>query len=182
MAGRLKSAGVLILCLWIGLQAGCAGPGAVPSSPSWHQLDSGCYDTGEGRFFYGIGRAGGAQNLTLLRAAADNRSRKELESVLEQYILELARIGAGNQDRGWALLAAGERRQILAIVVREAMQRAVISDHWSDSRQGGMISLCRLSLSDFKTALSGSGALDDPVRSAMISGAERLHARLARKL
>jgi hypothetical protein len=182
MGKCLKKTFVLILGILICLQAGCTGPVVIVSSPSWHQLKSGSYDTREGRFFYGIGRAGGVQNLTLLRAAADNRARKELADVLEQYIMELARSVPGNLDPNWAMLAFGERRQILGIVVRKAMQRAVVRDHWNDPREAGMLSLCRLSLSDFKMVLSASGALDDTMRSAMIAGAESVHARLARKL
>jgi hypothetical protein len=166
----------------IGLHAGCTGPGAIQPAVSWHAVKSGCYDTQENRFFYGIGRAAGVQNSTLLRAAADNRARRELAGVLEHYILELARSVPGNLDPNWAMLAFGERRQILGSVVRNAMQRAVICDHWSEPRQGALLSLCRLSLSDFKSVLSASEALNDAMRSAMVSAAERVHARLARKL
>jgi hypothetical protein len=183
MGKWLKVAGGLAGSILICLLAGCAGPGmTTPSSLSWHQLKSGCYDTKEDRLFYGIGRAGGVQNPTLLRATADNRARKELAGVLEQYILELARSVPGDLDPSWALLAFGERRQILGIVVRKAMQRAVISDHWSEPREAGMLSLCRLSLADVKMVLSNSGTLDESMRSAMVSRADRVHARLARKL
>jgi hypothetical protein len=182
MGKCLKKTIVLILGILICLQAGCMGPVVIVSSPSWHQFKSGCYDTEEGRLFYGIGRAGGVQNPTLLRAAADNRARNELAGVLEQYIQELARSVPGDLDPNWALLAYGERRQILGIVVRKAMQRAVVCDHWNEPREAGMLSLCRLSLADVKMVLSNSGTLDESMRSAMVSGAERVHARLARKL
>jgi hypothetical protein len=165
------------------LQAGCVGPAAPPPGPiAWHQLTSGCYNTQEGRFIYGIGRAGGIQNSTLLRAAADNRSRKELAAALEKYVVEVARAVPGDTDPQWAMLTYDERRLILGGVVREAMQRAVVSGHWSEPRKGGLLALCRLSLSDFKNVLSASGALDATMRSAMVAAAERVHARLARKL
>lgn len=182
MGKWMKKTGGLIWGVLICLLAGCVGPGTSPSSPPWHQLQSGYYDTLEGRFFYGIGRAGGFQNPTLLRATADNRARKELAGVLEQYVLELARSVPGNLDPNWAMLAAGERRQILGIFVRRAMQRAVVSDHWNEPREAGMLALCRLGLSDFKSVLSESGGLNESMRSAMVSGAEKVHARLARKL
>jgi hypothetical protein len=183
MGNCLKKTIGLILGILICLQVGCMGPAMIPSSsPSWHQQKSGSYDTPAGRYFYGIGRAGGAQNLMLLRATADNRARKELAGVLERYVMELARSVPGNLDPNWASLSAGERRQILGTVVRKAMQRAVVCDHWNEPRETGMLSLCRLGLSDFKMVLSGSGALNEPMRSAMVSGAEKVHARLARKL
>jgi len=172
----------LVWGVLICMQAGCVGPGAVQPGPSWHQVESGCFETREGRFFYGIGRAAGVRNPMLLRAAADNRARKELADVLEHYILELAGTVPGNLDPDWATLAAGERRQVLGSVVRRAMRQAVICEHWNESRDGSLLSLCRLSLLDFKMVLSASGVLDDAMRSAMVSGAERVHARLARKL
>lgn len=182
MGKRLKIAGGLIGWVFICLQAGCIGPVETLPGPSWHQLESGCYDTMEGRFFYGIGQAGGVRNRTLLRAAADNRAREELAGVLEQYILELARSVPGKTDSDWAMLAFEERRQILGMIVHGAMQHALIFEHWNEPLQGGMLSLCRLSLSDFKSVLSASGVLNESMRSAMVSGAESVYARLARKL
>jgi hypothetical protein len=182
MGRWLRIAGGLAWGVLICLQAGCRGPATIPPSPAWHQLKSGCYDTGEGRFFYGIGRAAGVRNATLLRATADNRARKELDGVLERYVLELARSVPGNLDPDWERLALGERRQILGMVVREAMQRAVVWDHWNESPEAGMLSLCRLSLPDFILVLSAPGVLDAPMRSAMVSAAEKVYARLARKL
>lgn len=183
MGRWLRIAGGLVWGILICLQAGCTGPGmTTPPTLSWHQLKSGCYATNEGRLFYGIGRAGGVQNLTLLRATADNRARKELAGVLERYILELARSVPGGLNPSWAMLAFGERRQILGILVRKAMQRAVVCDHWNEPREAGMLSLCRLSLAEVKMVLSNSGILDESMRSAMVSGAETVHARLARKL
>lgn len=182
MAKWLKILGGLVWGFLICLQVGCKGPVAIQTGPSWHQLKSGCYDTREGRFFYGIGRAAGVRNPMLLRAAADNRARKELDGELEHFILELARSVPENLDPDWALLVFDERRQILGDVVRKAMQHAVVCEHWNEPGEGAMLSLCRLSLSDFKTVLSTSGALDDAMRSAMVSGVERVHARLARKL
>jgi hypothetical protein len=178
----LKNAGVALLGILIALQAGCTRPGTIISSPSWHQLKSGYYNTSEGRFFYGVGHAEGVQNLMLLRATADNRARKELGRVLDKYVLELARSVPDKLDPNWATLAVGERRQILGIVVRNAMQDAVIIDHWSASRESKMLALCRLNLSDFKMVLSNSGALDARMRAAMVSEADKVHARLADRL
>jgi hypothetical protein len=168
--------------VWGVLMAGCAGPVAVEPCPSRHPVKSGCIETRDGRLFYGIGRAAGMRNPMLLRAAADNRARKELADVLDHYILELAGSVPGNLAPGWAMLSAGERRQVLGSVVRRAMRQAVICEHWDEPRDGALLSLCRLSLLDFTMALSTSRALDDAMRSAMVSGAERVHARLARKL
>jgi hypothetical protein len=182
MGKWLKIAGGLAGWVFICLQAGCMRPVETLPGPSWHQLGSGCYDTVEGRFFYGVGRAGGVRNRMLLRAAADNRAREELAGVLEQYIQELARSVSGNTGSNWEMLAFEERRQVLGMVVRRAMQNALIFDHWNEPLQGRMLSLCRLSLSDFKMVLSASGVLDESMRSAMVSGAEKVYARLARKL
>jgi hypothetical protein len=172
----------LLLGILICLPTGCMGPDKVLYSPSWHQLKSGYYDTADGRFLYGVGKASGLPNLMLLRATADNRARKELARVLEKYVSELARSVPASLDPQWAALAAGERRQILGFVVREAMQQAVIIDHWNEPQESKMLALCRLDLTDLKMVLSATEALDEGMRSAMISRADRVHARLAGKL
>ena len=164
-----------------GLLAGCVGPGRIAPTPPWYTLKSGMYDVAGDRLFYGIGQADGVQNLTLLRATADNRARLELSSVLESFADELTRSAALGNAPEWASLSAGEHRQILGLLVRNALERAVISDHWSDSVEPRLLALCRLDLADFMQVLSDSDELDQNVRAALREQAEMVFARLSRK-
>ena len=158
---------------------GCAVQSLVISPPAWDRLESGMYDTVAGRVFYGIGHASGVQNPTLLRAAADNHARKELAAVLEGFVAELARSSKVGADPAWAALPADEQRQTLGILVRQALQRAVISDHWSDAQEPRLLALCRLDLTVFKQVLSDSAVLDKSTQTGMLAEAESVHARFA---
>ena len=171
--------GMFLALVLPGLLSGCASRSLiVPTSP-WYMLKSGLYNAAGDRVFYGIGRAGGVHNPTLLRATADNRARQELSTLLEGYVNELARSAALSSDPEWASLSDGEHRQILGSLVRNAMRRAVISDHWSDSGEPALQALCKLDLADFMQVLSDSGQLDPNIRQALQAEAETVHARLS---
>lgn len=172
---------VIGLVLLVALLTGCAQRSVVISRPSWHRLESGVYKMTEGGTFYGIGRASGVQNLTLLRATADNHARKELAGVMQRFVTELARSANLGSDPGWTALTAEEQRQALGILVHNALQQAVISDHWSDSQQPRLLALCRLDLAAFKQVLSDTAALDKDARAAMLAEADTVHARLSHK-
>ncbi len=179
MGKSLKIPKLFGIGLTVALLMGCAVQSLEVSPPTWDRLESGMYDTAEGRVFYGIGHASGVQNPTLLRAAADNHARKELAAVLERFVAELARSAKVGKDPAWAALPAGEQRQTLGILVRQALQRAVISDHWSDAQEPRLLALCRLDLTVFKQVLSDSAVLDKSTRKAMRAEAETVHARFA---
>ena len=169
--------GLLVVIL-----TGCMGSGLIISSPPWHQLQSGLYDTVEGKVFYGIGRADGLQNLTLLRATADNRARKELTDVLGRYVEELARSAKARLDPAWATLSSEDQQQAMGMLVRSALRKSVVSEHWSDSQQPRVYSLCRLGLDGFKQALFDSRTMDERLRSAMQDEADKVYARLSKKM
>jgi hypothetical protein len=169
---------VLLSAGWL---YGCMGRSLIVSTPAWYQLQSGLYETAEGKVFYGIGQAGGVQSLTLLRATADNRAREELGRVLENYVNELARLAASTPEATWAALSGDERQQILGMLVRNSLQKAVFSDHWNDTQKPRLLALCRLDLTTFKQVLDDSSALDDNMRAAMQAQAEKLYIRLAQK-
>lgn len=172
---------VAAVFLSAGLLYGCVGRSLIVSTPSWYQLQSGLYETAEGKVFYGIGQAGGVQSLTLLRATADNHARKELARVLENYVSELAHAAASTSVQSWEALSGEERQQILGMLVRSCLQKAVFSDHWNDTQKPRLLALCRLDLITFKQVLEDSPALDDSMRASMQAQAEALYSRLAQK-
>ena len=173
---------VAAIFLSAGLLYGCmGGRSLIVSTPSWYQLQSGLYETAEGKVFYGIGQAGGVQSLTLLRATADNHARQELAHVLENYVDALAHAAASTSAPSWEALSGGEQQQMLGMLVRNCLQKAVFSDHWNDTQTPRLLALCRLDLITFKQVLGDSPALDDSMRAAMLAQADMLYTRMARK-
>ena len=155
---------------------GCAvGPSVVDERP-WYRMSSGAYDTPRGRVFYGIGRAEGSMNATLLRATAVNRARKALSKVLDAYVAELFQ-----STQAKPALTMEEGEQVIGGLVRNALKFSAISDQWRDPEQGGRYALCRLDLERFRQVLASETNIDPSVRGAMAAEAENVHAMLVNR-
>jgi hypothetical protein len=166
------------LCLWIivSMLFGCAAGPLVTDEPPWYLMSSGAFDTSSGRAFYGIGKAEGSRNATLLRAAAANRARKELAVVVDRYVAELYQ---SSQTIPALTMEAGE--QMIGGLVRDAMKHSVISDQWNDPEKGQLYALCRLDLDRFKQVLAAQTAIPPAVRAAMAAETEKVHAMMVRQ-
>lgn len=182
-----KTIVLLTLCVLAGLMSGCIRPTSyIPtptptiSTPSWHQLQSGLYTTAEGRFFYGIGRAGGINNSTLLRATADNDAHKELADVFTRYMGELTKSSALKADPYWMALSPDERQLVLGTLIRQSLRQAAVSDHWRDEQQPVVRSLCRLDLEAFKKIVADSPSLEDTTQAVMLTEMDTLYNRLSK--
>lgn len=155
---------------------GCVGRPLIIEAPPWYQQDSGAHYAANGRVFYGIGKAGGTRNMTLLRATAANRARQEMARVLDNYVSELFQ-SAGAMPA----LTMEEGEQVIGALVRDAIGHAVISDQWGDAGQGQLYALCQLDLDTFKQVLASQTVIDVEVRTAMMAEAENVHTLLAGK-
>ena len=161
------------LLIILSLLFGCvAGPQVVDESP-WYRMSSGAYDTTRGSVFYGIGKAEGSRNATLLRATAVNRARKALAEVVDGYVAELFQA-----TQAIPSLTMEEGEQVIGALVRNALKSSVISDQWSDPEQGSLYALCRLDLEGFKQVLASQATIDPALRDAMAAEAENVHAVL----
>ena len=100
---------------------------------------------------------------------------------MENYVSELAHAAASTSEPSWEALSGEERQQILGMLVRSCLQKAVFSDHWNDTQKPRLLALCRLDLITFKQVLEDSPALDDSMRASMQAQAEALYSRLAQK-
>lgn len=175
----IASAGKMVLVgvgwFIVGLLAGCAAHIMVPDQETpWHMQPSGAYDTGDGKVFYGIGKGAPLQNRTLQRVSADNQARQEMARLLDRYSTALSHTGTPQ--------APEELEPALKMLVHQAMQRAIVTDHWADPEQGRLLALCRLNLEDFEAALSAHRGLRADVRAAMLSNLESVHTQLSQGL
>jgi hypothetical protein len=171
------------LGVWIGVFVffGCVTGPSVRKAPPLQVMSSGAYETSHGRAFYGIGKAEGSRNATLLRATAVNLARKELADVLDRYVVELFQ---ATQTISALTVADGE--QMIGGLVRDAMKLSVISYQWndlgndpgSDPENGRLYALCRLDLDRFKQVLATQTAIAPDVRAAMAGEAENVHAMM----
>ena len=141
----------------------------TPQLPGWVEKGSGAYQDGSERFFYGVGSATTASgNRILTRTAADNLARVELGKVLRRFMNALA----GDQMN----VEAGALEQ----VVQDGLANAVVTDHWSDPRDGRMYALCSIDLKKFKESVAFSRGLDMSLRSTLLDKADQQHAQMVR--
>lgn len=190
MKSNLKLSVWIMLCLAVGLIAGCVShapfippspptPPSTPTTPSWRQLQSGIYTTSEGRFFYGVGRADGVNNPTLLRATADNDARDQLSNVFAGYIAELEKSPNLKADPYWMAISEDERQLVLGTLARQSLQQAALSDHWRDGQQPEWFSLCRLNIETLKKTVVDSPSLDATTRAVILTEIDAVFNRLA---
>ena len=163
-----------------GLMVACAAPTAVSTlSVPWHEKNSGAYHTDAGRVFYGIGVAEPQKSRSLQRVNADNRARREIAGVIDQYSRALA--VTATQTGGSALqsLPADQMQTSLNLLVRQVMHRAIVVDHWVDPQNKRMKALCTIDLSQFQAVLAEQTSMDHRLRSHMQNHSEVVHDQLA---
>jgi len=168
---------ILSKSLLIGLclaAAGCVAHVAFETEPDWYARSSGPYMMSHERVFYGIGSAAGTGPSTLMRATADNRARAEMARILRRYLAALSRISPTMGAR-----ANEEREQLEGRLLQQALDRAVISDHWSQGPSNRLFALCEISLASFKQVLQEDASLDKALRTDLLTRAETAHAQLS---
>jgi hypothetical protein len=175
-----RIATAVLLLVTGGLLAACATPKAVPDPRTpWHEKISGAYHTDAGRVFYGIGVADPQKSRSLQRVNADNGARREIASVIDQYSKALAvtatRTGGGTIQS----LPDDQVRASLNLLVRQAVRRAIVVDHWSDPQNKQMKALCTLDLTQYQAVLAQQTSMDPRLRSAMQNYAEMVYDQLA---
>jgi len=167
---------LISLVVTVPILFGCVARPLVIDEPPWYLMSSGAYDTPRGSVFYGIGKAEGARNATLLRATAVNRARKAMAKVLDEYVVELFQA-----TQAIPALTMEEGEQVIGALVRNALKSSAIRDQWSDPEQGRLYALCQLDLERFKQILATQASIDPAMRDAMAAEAQSVHSMMARQ-
>lgn len=176
MGRGVKNLWLAISGLALCMAGGCMPRVLIVDDQPWHLQGSGIYNTMEGKRFYGVGRASGIRNTTLLKATAGNAARKELGRVLQQYVEAL--IVEAAQPGEEQFFSHDHREQLRGILVRNAVQRAVISDHWTPEPTR-LLALCELDLNTLKRLLTDDSLPEAGVRQAMWTAADNVHTKLS---
>jgi hypothetical protein len=163
-----------------GLLAACAAPTAVSiTGTPWYEKYSGAYRTDAGNVFYGIGVAEPQKSRSLQRVNADNRARHEIAGVIDQYSKALAVAATQTGGSRVKSLPADQVRASLNMLVRQAMQRAIVVDHWTDPQNRRMKALCTLDLAQYQSVLAQQTFMDPGLRSSMQHYSEMLFDQLS---
>jgi hypothetical protein len=123
-------------------------PVAESGTPAWARQGSVVFkeSAGEG-VFYGVGVVQGIRNRALAVTAADDRARAEVAKLASAYIAKLAESQGGSAES-------------LKVAVKRAVSEAIITDHWKDSSDGALYSLCKLDLRTLKRNLPDEAGAD----------------------
>jgi hypothetical protein len=171
---------MIAVAVIVGFLMACAAPTAVstPGTP-WHDKNSGAYLTDAGRVFYGIGIAEPQKSRSLQRVNADNRARREIAAVIDQYSKALAVTATQTGGSAVQSLSADQLQASLNLLVRQVMHRAIVVDHWVDPQNRRMKALCTLDLRQYQDVLAQQTSMDPRLRASMHNHADVVHDQLA---
>lgn len=150
--------------------------------PDWVMKGSGAFG-GEKQVFYAVGAKSGIRNPALLRSAADNRARAEMQKVFETYTASLMKDYSASTTAGDFSSSSEEQHVEEAVKTFAAgtLNGVQIVDHWIHPVDGSMYSLARLDLDGFMGALDSSKELNAKVKERVKRAAEKSFADLERE-
>jgi hypothetical protein len=140
----------------------------VARQPNWAISGSGAFISDRGRVFNAVGQAGGISHRSLLRAAADNKARAEMTSVLKSYMAVLVQ---KTQPHGMD----AQTEQAVNALTAELLKNAIIKEHYTDAAQGRLFSLCTIDLKTVKRVISSASQLEGRTRQRLVRSADQVH-------
>lgn len=186
MKRNLRTTLLLIACML--LVTGCFGkkkttkftPIQDLDAPEWVLKGSGAFGGEQGKVFYGVASASGIKNPSLLRQAADNRSRNEVAKIFQFYTASLMKDYMASTTAGDHDVTSEEQHveQAIKTVTSMTLNGVEVVDHWQHPATGELFSLARLNLEAFKDNLERMKQLDRKVKEYIKQNAERLHGEL----
>lgn len=170
--------------------AACGGTTQGPTTPGgpaveypdWVMRGSGAFG-GEKNVFYAVGAKSGVKNPALLRAAADNQARAEMQKTFEVYTASLMKDYASSIATGDLNNASEEQmvEQAVKTFAAGTLNGVQIVQHWIHPVDGTMYSLARLDLDGFMDQLGKAKELSERVKERVRRSAERSFAELERE-
>ncbi len=167
---------------------GCGGKAVIKAdtpiqdldAPEWVVKGNGAFGGERGKIFYGVASASGIKNVSLLRAAADNRARNDVAKVFQFYTASLMKDYMASTMAGDVNVTAEEQHveQALKTVTAMTLSGVEIVDHWQHPATGELYALARLDLEAFKDNLEKVKELDKRVRDYIRQNADKLHDQL----
>lgn len=150
--------------------------------PEWVMKGSGAFG-GEKKVFYAVGAKSGIRNPALLRSAADNRSRAEMQKIFETYSASLMKDYAASTTAGDFSASSEEQHVEEAVKTFAAgtLNGVQVVDHWIHPVDGTMYSLARLDLDGFMDMIDTAKELGEKVKDRVKRAAEKSFADLERE-
>lgn len=180
-----------ILLTGLVLVTGCASTKKVTETipiqelkaPEWVMKGSGAFGGEKGKVFYGVASASRMQNLSLMRAAADNRARNEVAKVFQFYTASLMKDYSASTVAGDPDVTSEEQHveQAVKTVTTMTLSGVEIVDHWQNPATQELYALARLDLNSFKDNFDKVQTLDKKVKDYIRENADRMHEELEKE-
>ena len=156
--------------------------GTAVEYPEWVMRGSGAFG-GEKNVFYAVGAKSGVKNPALLRAAADNQARAEMQKTFETYTASLMKDYASSIATGDLTNSSEEQmvEQAVKTFAAGTLNGVQVVQHWIHPVDGTMYSLARLDLDGFMDQLDKANELSAKVKERVRRSAERSFAELERE-
>lgn len=156
--------------------------GPVVEYPEWVMKGSGAFG-GEKRVFYAVGAKSGIRNPSLLRSAADNQARAEMQKLFETYSASLMKDYAASTTAGDFSATSEEQHveQAVKTFAAGTLNGVEIVDHWIHPVDGTMYSLARLDVEGFMNQIDKAKELNQAVKERVKRAAEKSFADLERE-
>lgn len=175
-------AGALPLTACGGSQPVTPPPAPAFETPEWVSKGSGAFG-GEQQVFYAVGSKSGIKNRSLLRSAADNRARANMQKLFETYTASLMKDYAASTTAGDFSASSEEQHVEEAVKTFAAgtLNGVQIVNRWEHPVDGTLFSLARLDLDGFMSMLDRSKELNARVKDRVKRAAEKSFADLERE-
>ena len=129
---------------------------------------SGAFIGRQGPLFNAVGQAGGVRHRSLLRAAADNQARAAMAAQLQSFMEALV-------QKAQAYAPDVPTGQIVGEITAELLKNAIVAEHYTDTVQGRLFSLCTIDLATIKRLIGNAAVLEEPTRRRLVTAADQVH-------
>ncbi len=148
-------------------------------APAWVTRGSGV-SASEKNVLYAVGSASGISNRGLLRKAAAQRARAEMQQMLDVFRGSLLRDYGATTSIGDPSAPSDEQlvRQAVTRLSREALNGVQVAEYWIEPSDGTMYALSRLDLTGFFEQIATLRELSAGVKDRLRQSAERAWAEL----
>lgn len=145
------------------------------NAPEWVNKGSGAFKDAGQSVFYGVGSDNLAKIRQMRQTNADTRACAEIAKTLNRYVAALNKDYMSSASAGTPGQSSDEQMtsQTLKTYAQFTLNGASVIDHWVDTTDGSIFSLCKLDMKSVADSLSNAKELNSKVKDYIKADAEK---------
>ena len=174
-AGTAAAVFATVGAIWFAACGPKASP-LVPNAPAWVNKGSGAFSDAGKSVFYGVGSVTNVQNLSLVRDAALASCQAEIAKQLNTYIANLNKQYMESLSANGRAPAPAEQQMIsntLKAFTEATVHGVMQQDAYMDRPDKTYFVLCRMSMSDFMSAMNNANQIDSQFQAFVRANAQK---------